>query len=409
MEVNMNVNGNKKEGFPAKTANIFGLFPVEKPEAKSIMKAVNANAMRSINRKIILDHIRRNPISRAELAELTGLTRASVTQIIDGLMEDGFVEETDVVGRNRLGRRNTQLALRADARYFFGVNLSRLHCDVGMMDLSGNVCCRERLEIVGREPEEVLCSIAETILGQREKFGLDENRIGGIGVCAPGPLDIKKGVILNPPNFDAWHGVAVGPELSRLSGIPVMTENVSNAHALDEKFFGVARDARNFVLLRVDEGVGSGTVINNRLFHGTRGFAAEYGHVSVDMNGPLCSCGNRGCLEKYISIPAILRNTPYHSWREAAGDEAIIGRMAEYLAFAIINIFNSLDVEKVILAGELAEDSGKLIEEVNRRVANRIIFPLDAAPVAAGGITHPVRQAAMPALYNLFDARKAEI
>lgn len=113
------------------------------------MKAINASIMRAANRKLLLDAIRRHPISRAELSDVTGLTRASVTQIIDDLMADGLVKETAVVGRNRLGRRNMQLALCPEARILFGVHLSRLRCDVGAIDLSGQVLARESRPLEG--------------------------------------------------------------------------------------------------------------------------------------------------------------------------------------------------------------------------------------------------------------------
>ena len=130
----------------------------------------------------------------------------------------------------------------------------------------------------------------------------------------------------------------------------------------------------------------------------------------MDMNGPVCECGNRGCLEKYVSIPAILRGTAYGQWTEVMADvgrsaeaDEIIGRMAEYLAFAVTNIINSLDVEKVILAGDIAVATEQLVDAVNRRVRRRIIFPMERMPVAAGSQADPVRIAAMPILNRFFD------
>lgn len=373
------------------------------------MKAINASIMRAANRKMLLDAIRRHPISRAELSDVTGLTRASVTQIIDDLMADGLVKETAVVGRNRLGRRNMQLALCPEARILFGVHLSRLRCDVGAIDLSGQVLARESRPLEGCPPEEILSFAARAILQMRDALEISDTMLGGAGCCAPGPLNAAEGMILNPPNFEIWHNVKVVQRLQALTGLTLTLDNVANAHALNERYFGVAREANNFVLLRVDEGVGSGTVINGRLFHGARGFAAEYGHVSVDMNGPVCNCGNRGCLEKYIRIPTILEGSAYRTWEQVTLDagqspqaDEIIGRMAEYLAFAVVNIINSLDVEKVILAGDLAVNPDRLVSEVNRRVAHRIIFPMQALPVLAGSIADPVRLAAMPALNQFF-------
>ena len=270
------------------------------------MRAINASAMRQYNRRMLLNEIRRQPVSRAELAERTHLTRASVTQIIEELIGEGLVVEGASVERSRLGRRSTLLNINPSAGAILGVNLSRGQCDVGAVDLLGTVLRYRVLPVPGRSADDLLDEIAEHLAGLRRELTAEGFRVFAAGFCTPGPLEPRTGLMLNPPNFKAWHGVNVVQALRDRLDLPVYLENVANAHALAEKYFGVADDAENFVLIRVDEGVGAGLFVRGGLYRGAHNYAAEFGHLSVDINGPMCVCGNRGCLEKYVSIPALL-------------------------------------------------------------------------------------------------------
>ena len=377
------------------------------------MRAINASAMRQYNRRMLLNEIRRQPVSRAELAERTHLTRASVTQIIEELIGEGLVVEGASVERSRLGRRSTLLNINPSAGAILGVNLSRGQCDVGAVDLLGTVLRHRALPVPGRSADDLLDEIAELLAGLRRELAAEGFRVFAAGFCAPGPLEPRTGLMLNPPNFKAWHGVNVAQALRDRLDLPVYLENVANAHALAEKYFGVANDAENFVLIRVDEGVGAGLFVRGGLYRGAHNYAAEFGHLSVDINGPMCVCGNRGCLEKYVSIPALLKDTPYSSWRElrAHRDEpsarAAEEQLVRYMSHGIVSIVNAFDVEKVVLAGELAEQADDLIDRINAEIARRTIFALDEAPVVAGRPFQPVQMGAMPA-YTLIWNRDEE-
>ena len=377
------------------------------------MRAINASAMRLYNRRMLLNEIRRQPVSRAELAERAHLTRASVTQIIEELIGEGLVVEGASVERSRLGRRSTLLDVNPAAGAILGVKLSREQCDVGAVDLRGTVLTQRALRVQGRPAEALLEEIAAMLGEMRDALAKDGLRTFAAGFCAPGPLEPSTGRILNPPNFESWHGVEAGPFLRERLNLPVYLENVANAHALAEKYFGAAADAENFVLIRVDEGVGAGLFVRGGLYRGAHNYAAEFGHLSVDINGPMCVCGNRGCLEKYVSIPALLKDTPYSSWRELRThrDEpaarAAEEQLVRYMSHGIVSIVNAFDVEKVILAGELAEQADDLIDRINGEIARRTIFALDEAPVAAGSPIQPVQMGAMPAYTLLWD-RNAE-
>ena len=374
------------------------------------MRAINAAVMQQNNRCLVLDCIRRRPISRAELSNETRLTRASITQIVDALIADALVRESAPVDNHRPGRRQTLLALAEDARYIAGINIRRGGYDLGLINLAGQELWTGAGPLSGRAPVEVLDEIARRLTDAVAALGLEAARIYAAGVSAPGPLDPLGGALLNPPNFRPWHGVPVASMLQDRLGWRVHLANVANAHALDELYFGVGREGvRDFMLLRVDEGVGAGFVLNGRLFSGARDRCPELGHVTVNRRGPLCDCGNRGCLEKYISLPAALAGTPFSSWIDVMDEldanpeaTALFDGMAEKLGFEIVNIVHVFDLEKIVLSGDLAYGGARLAEAVNRRVRGLSLRRLSGSAILPSGLPRPVRIAAMPAYHTLF-------
>lgn len=372
------------------------------------MRAINAAVMRQNNRKLILNQIRMRPISRAELAEVTQLTRASITQIVDELLYDGLVMESSAVERSHLGRRSTQLVINPNAAIILGVHLSRIQCDVGAINLRSDVLRHNTVPVAGQSADAVLNNIVQLLQEQRASLEAQGLPVASVGFCAPGPLDPQTGTFLKPPNFPEWHGQNVYYPITEKLGLPVFLENVSNAHALVEKYFGAAAGAENFVLLRVDEGVGAGIFVRGSLYRGAHNFAAEFGHISVDINGPECACGNRGCLEKYVSIPALLEGTPYGSWPQLVDSlgepaaDAVLERLVHYLSAGIVNIINAFDVEKVVLAGDLLYQSDNLLRRLNAAVLPRTIFPMSDVPIVAGSSFTPVLLGSIPAYHSLF-------
>lgn len=374
------------------------------------MRAINSSVMKQLNRKMVLGWIRRRPISRAELSDCTQLTRASITQIVDELMREELVAETESVGRNKLGRRQTQLAIVKDAMYIAGVNLQRRSYDLGVINLEGEVLCRRSGSTLGREVCTVLDEIAAQLRDAVRALEIPSERFYGVGVCAPGPLDRSSGTILNPPNFQLWHGVSVVEMLAARTGWNVFLEHVSNAHVLEELYFGIGRDdVQNFMLLRVDEGVGAGIVLGGRLFSGSRGQCPEIGHVSIDRSGPPCACGRRGCWEQYISFPAVLQGTSFSSWPQVIDSlgrnpeaDAVFARVAEELAFEIANIANVFGLDRIVLSGNFVYGGEQLAKAVNRKLPGRCLWDLGQHPVLPGRPMESARIAAMAAYHSIF-------
>ena len=373
------------------------------------VRAINAGIMKKLNRSLVLDCIRRRPISRAGIADETQLTRASVTQIVDEMMRDGLVTEQCALGSSGPGRKQMLLALVEDALYFAGVNLCCHSYEVGVINLGGKLVFSEHGVTCNRPVDEVLDEIAQRLKNAQAQ--LPGGKIHAVGVTSPGPLDPVAGVINNPPCFPEWHHVPVAEKLKARLGWDVYLGNISNALALDEMYFGIGMDdVENFMVLRVDDCVSTGFVLDGRLFCSKRGFAPEIGHISLKRDGEPCSCGNRGCLEGHIAFPHALKGSPFTAWNEVIDsldtDPAaaeLLDRVADALAFEIVNITNVLYLDKVVLSGSYIYGGKQLAEAVNRKVKGRSLHHLDGEQVIPAKEMNIFRIAAMPAYHILFE------
>ncbi len=365
------------------------------------MRAINASIMRQVNRKLILNQIRLRPISRAELAEITGLTRASVTQIVEELIGEGIVVETTMIGRTRLGRRSTQLAIEPASGAVFGVNMSRRACSVGVMDMAGTVLAHNAEIVAGRDPADVLDSVAAAILRQKKELELGDGCVRGVGLCVPGPVEARDGRLLNPARHPEWKGLPLVKLLEQRLDMPVWVESTARAQSLAEKYFGVSGES--FALIRLDDSVSLGVIVRGELYRGAQDFVAELG-------GCVLSGDGGQTLNQLISLPALLAGRPYRSWAELMerrGEpeaEAAIERLIRYLAPCVAGLMYVLSIERVVLAGELGAASEGLLPQLNAAVRARVGLQLAADPVRTETRLDPVRIGAAPAFAAFFDA-----
>lgn len=359
-------------------------------------RATNSALMRIKNEKIILSLINKSPVSRADIAKKTGLTKAAVTIIVDDLKRRNIVIEKD--GKSdTVGRNPVMLFLNEKAFFAVGVNITRHQIMVGISDLGGNIVIQDSFSICA--PDIALLKIKNTIEEQIEKSRIDETKIHMISVVTPGPVDVQNGLVLNPPNFNCWHNVPIVNQLKELTGLDVILENVSSATAIAEKYFGAAFGTENFLTLQVDEGIGSGIVINDTLFKGP----CELGHTSIKYDGIKCECGNRGCLEKYASIPNILKDTGYRAWYEVVdnADERLLDAETEYLSAAIISANNIFDFDKIVLCGDLTYKPEKVIDLISAKIEKNILAK-DSLEICAGQVKSKYLIAAAVAIDSLF-------
>lgn len=321
--------------------------------------AKNAGFTKEYNRLQILRLLRQQPASRAELARLTGLTRAAISLITEELIGEGVVKESSQTADGHCrGRTPVLLKLHPNGAYAVGIRLTRQDCRVGLCDFRGRLLGQTQLPLPKKAAAitEPLAAAVESLLLEH---AVPRQRLLGVGVAAPGPVDREGGIILNPPGFDAFHGFAICQGLQQRLGIPVLLENDANAAALHNYMDGQFSGKENFLLLMVDSGVGSGAILDGKLLH-----RCELGHTSIDYRGPKCACGNRGCVEMFAATPRILKAFPgYDDWDKLVSSEDGDGALklqAKYLASAIVNFTNLLPMETVLLSGQLRSCADRL-------------------------------------------------
>lgn len=346
----------------------------------------NSANMKYNNRQLIKNIIRKQRVSRAELARITGLTRAAVTLLIDEMIGEGLVIETGAAEAS-YGRKPVLLDLNCSSYFAVGIYISRDVCDVGIVDIKGKTVIKESISIHAfADAYECIKAISLKIKELIRKSKIPDAKILGIGVSTPGPVDIYNGVILTPPNFNAWHNIAVVDEFKKEFDYRIMLDNNSTSLALAEKSYGRGAEFSSFMLMVVNEGIGAGIIINDRLYRGAGGFGSEVGHTSVNMEGEICNCGNRGCLELYAAIPAVLtsmqkKKKSIGAWNEIV-DEAMqgdpncicaINKEAHYLSTGIINVINLLELDAVILTGSVNYKPELLLQKIRNSVNSQAI------------------------------------
>lgn len=303
--------------------------------------------------KTIFDH---QAISRAEIARLTQLTRATVSDLVNELLAEGLVEEVGL-GSSMGGKSPILLSLRPDSRYLIGLNLAQDKFIGAMVNLRGEIKETVEFPVRGEDGEqslELVFRILDNLLATSWK------PVVGIGVGTPGLINTRDGVILQAVNL-AWKNLPLARLIRERFSLPVSVLNDSQATAIGEFVYGGHPSEGNMVVVNVRHGVGAGILINGRLFQGDGSGAGEIGHVVVEENGLLCRCGKRGCLETLTSLSAVVRRSglPDLDHVEAAfctGDpriRQIIQDAGAHLGSALAYLVGTLNIHEIILAGEM--------------------------------------------------------
>lgn len=338
-------------------------------------QVASSDIARDINRGVLLNLIRRRqPISRADLARVSGLQRSTVSVIAEQLMKERWVVEGPT-GRLPRGRRPTFLRLN-DRRAILVADLRPTQMTVAAADANGRFLSQEAL------PTPATAEVAVSRLAGRLRKLMHANghlTFEGVGVSLPGRFDEATQHVLFAPNLK-WSEFDLKGPIEKATGLPVELENAANACVLAEMWFGNTEHIRDLVLVTVSEGIGTGIFMNGQLVRGLSGMAGEFGHVPLDPTGPLCTCGGRGCWEVYASNRAALRY--YHESNDSvdgpsfedllklsdAGD-ALAHRALEKMAHAIGRgmrmIVAGLAPQEIVIVGEFArqwEQFGPLIE-----------------------------------------------
>lgn len=264
--------------------------------------------------------------------------------------------------------------------FSIGVDLGGTKIRVALMDETGRLMQdEERPTLAKRGPRPIISDIVAMVMKARS--GVTEGELVGVGVGCPGPLNPKAGIVLSPPNLPGWDNVPLRQELSEAFGLPTYLDNDANVAGLAEHRYGAGQGTTDMVYFTVSTGIGGAAIVNGRLVQGGIGAAAEFGHMIVDIHGPECRCGNRGCLEAIASGTAIaLRGTQDYRTQvtaaevasfAASGDERALRILNEAfyaLGIGVVNVINAFDPQMVVIGGGVAQIGDSLFRVV-REVA----------------------------------------
>ena len=340
------------------------------------LHTASKDRMRDINEAIVLNLIREHqPISRIQINRTTGLKLSTITVITRRLMDKGLIVEQGVAPSNG-GRKPRLLGLRPEKVCVVGIDIGVTRTTLALGDFNGEVI-HQQVIATGRRPlpfiDKLIQSVERLMASQKDHVEFE-----GIGISATGIVDSAAGRIVFSPNL-GWHDVDIRAMFEKRLSLPITVDNDARASALAEIWHGRGRQAgsMHLVFVTVNEGVGTGIVVNGQLFRGSSEGAGEFGHLSLNHNGPVCNCGNRGCWELYASDRATINRFLQLQRRagtlDGKSDEAYTMRdviklarsgnkaarasqlvTAKYLALGLANIINSLNPEMVVVGGELA-------------------------------------------------------
>jgi predicted NBD/HSP70 family sugar kinase len=327
------------------------------------VRLASSEIARDINRDVVLEVIRANqPVSRAELSRLSGLQPSTVSLIVNQLIEERWVREGATTRLPR-GRRPTMVGLNDDLVMLVADIRPKL-ATVAIVDLNGRFLSRAQLPVTS-DPEKTIARIVESML--RMKANHAQRSFEGVGIALPGRVDSATQRLRFAPNL-GWPDFDIKGAIEKGTGMAVEMDNAANACLLAETWFGRMDGVRNAVLVTISEGVGTGILSNGQIIYGDHNMAGEFGHVPLDINGPVCGCGARGCWEVYASSRAALRfyaeskpKVPVRTIEDLlrlAGEEdaaaiAALTRQAEYVGKGLRLISATLAPEVILIAGDI--------------------------------------------------------
>lgn len=372
-------------------------------------RGTNLPAIGGFNQSVVLDAVRRSDtgVSRVELAERTGLSPQTISNVTRRLLDDGLVRE---VGKqiNGPGKPRVLLALEPRSRYAIGVHLDPSFITSVVTDLEGHVVADTRIRTPRRvAPDLVIERMVRTIEHLAGEIGGERDRFLGIGIATPGPIDVVSGVVLKAPLLEGWTRVPLRDALAARTALPVVMEKDVTAAAIAQAWSDSSTRSGHTAFLYYGSGLGVGTTLNGEVVRGASANAGDIAHLGVRDTGPVCPCGHRGCLGENVSPTQMVREAaaeglvqlPERSLRysdvdrafttlclaASVGDPAagrIVRRAADDIGRAIVLLANLLDLDSVVIGGPYWERLGPLaIDDVEAASSN------DPANV----LVHPVQ------------------
>jgi predicted NBD/HSP70 family sugar kinase len=300
--------------------------------------------------------------SRVELAKLTGASMASMSGMVQRLIRKGLVAESGK-GIANLGRKPISLSLRADLGHVVGVDLGSFLTRIVVADMAGTVSYKiEMLTKMAEGRDAVIRRTFAAVHRAMKDARISRKTLRGIGMAHSGVIDTKEGIVLffpRPGQVTEWRNVPLRKMMETEFGVPCALDDSARMMALAEKHFGLGRELKNAIFIEVGMGIGATIFLDGNLYRGTGGTAGEFGHMTVEENGPLCSCGNKGCLEAMASCAAIIHDV------KTAIQQGVISRITE----VVEGNLDRISVEVIVQA---AKENDTLSSRVLHESASRI-------------------------------------
>lgn len=322
----------------------------------------NQQVVKKNNKALVLQLImEKEPISRADIAQVSGLNKATVSSLVNELLAADLVYESGP-GESSGGRRPVILHFNKVAGYSIGIDIGVNYVLCVLTDLKGNIII-EKNQTVHKTSYAITIEVVKEMI-QSLIAEMPSSRYGiiGIGVGVPGIVNIEGNVLL-APNL-GWKNIQIKKDLEDLFHVPVIIENEANAGAFGEQQFGIGQDYQNIIYISAGIGIGVGIILNKELYQGKNGFSGEMGHMIIDINGKPCNCGSRGCWEAYASEQALLEkagedrnsleNLIQLANRADINAQSLFTEIGAYLGYGINNIINTFNPDQVIIGNRLS-------------------------------------------------------
>ncbi|WP_047151822.1 ROK family transcriptional regulator [Aneurinibacillus tyrosinisolvens] len=354
------------------------------------------------NKLSVLQFIRhRGETTQPEISRELSVSRPTVSTLVDELISEGYIRVTGIgTSTDQGGKRPKLIAFNPRGGGIIALHLTVNMLSGALLDLSANLLFEQKIPMTPRISRDHLLTrilqMTEHLFHKAEEFKIS---VRGIGVGCPGLIETSTGTILTAANFEAINNFPIGDSLASRFQTPVWVDNECRNLGLAEKIFGLGQDVNTFVSLMTDIGIGAGIIIDNQILRGKDDSFGEVGHATIQMDGPLCQCGNRGCWEVYASSNALLTKVAQEMPKTIvlknmiiAEDELSIQRIIEaiekgdtvveqmaidelgkYLGVGITNLVNAMNPELIVIHGEMVNLGQPLLQRIEREIQQRAL------------------------------------
>lgn len=361
------------------------------PVARRTPPPGSQTSLREANRARVIESLKRHGrLTQVELAGSTGLSPATVSNIVKELTASGLLHTSFT---SRSGRRATLVSLARQVGLVAGVHFSSRHLRIAIADATRTTVTQTTLPLPLDHRHDAELDRLSLLLGDMmESLGGSVSDLLAVGLALPAPIDPRTGMVSTPGLLRGWEGVDVAESLTSRIGRPVHVDSEANLGGLAEAREGAGRASRSSVFIRIGHTISAGIIVGGDLFRGVNGKAGQIGHVTLDENGPICRCSNRGCLETYAAGPALLSLFPPGEGMQRLGDllqaaesgdgssRRVIADAGRHIGVAAASLCNLFDPELIIVGGELGLAGELLMAPMRHSLERTALASADGLP-----------------------------